>query len=232
MLDKMVFILTLTLVFSAFGSDEVQESDVHSENMVLIHETPQDLKVPAAVWDLLSEQPAPRLVFVPLRVELIEKTPGVLSRKTLEFQMPRGGGEVDLSHYVKEKQGSFYVDFDFVKNVLPENLRVFFISQNRKRKLDGVIHGSGCKSFYDVKNHLLKSSKNGGLLVNTTRMRHLSVLGGTFLFAANVGKEVHLTQVTFKDSKNRKYFCDPKSAKSPSVKNGEKEMNDESAEGL
>jgi hypothetical protein len=162
-------------------------------------------------------------------IELKEKNPGVLREKDISIQFPRGGGEVDLAQYVNDKQGSFFLRFDFEKaNNMEINQKIFFISQNRKRKLDGIIHGSGCKSFFNVKAYVSKMNDKEGILLNTTQLRHLSVLGGTFLFA-NVGPhEIRMAQITFKDSKHPQYFCEPTPKKTPA----EKEMTDESAESL
>lgn len=199
--------------------------------VVNVTESPEDLMVPSEVWDLLSEEEKPHLVFVPMAVQLVEKTPGVLKEKDITFQFPRGGGAIDLSRYVNDIQGSFYVKFEF--EPLPEAIeatqKIYFISQNRKRKLDGEILGSGCNSFFDVKPYVTSVNAKSGILVNTTRMRHLSVLGGTFLFANVSGKNIRLAQVTFTDKKevNSKYFCEHVSKISTSGKG-----SDEPAESL
>jgi hypothetical protein len=46
--------------------------------------------------------------------------------------------------------------------------------------------------------------------VNKTRNRHLTLLGGTFVFSVNDGKQMRISQVTFTDSRNPEYFCGEK----------------------
>jgi hypothetical protein len=197
---------------------------------LVVRESPAEIMIPSKIWDLIyaDEKSKPRVVFAPVKLQMKERNPGILTQEEVIIQFPRGGGEVDLSQFVTEKRGSFFVNFTFEKGGAPESSYVFFVSRNRKRKVDGMILGSGCKSFYDVKTYLGKTDKQGGILVNTTRLRHLSVLGGSFVFANVTGKEVRLAQVSFKDSKNPKYFCEVKST--PSQKS--EEAKDESAEGL
>ncbi len=47
-----------------------------------------------------------------------------------------------------------------------------------------------------------------GLKVNSTQDRYLSVLGGSFLFAAEKGVDVHLAQVRFTNSQQPQFFCE------------------------
>ncbi len=187
---------------------------------IQVRQSPDEIMIPGSIWEHIysDEKNKPHLTFVPLRVQMREKNPGVLSQEVSVIQLPRGGGEIDLSHFVKDKKGSFFVQFTFDKNVSPEKSFVYFVSRNRKRKVDGEILGSGCKSYYDIKKYIAKTDKAGGILLNTTRLRHLSVLGGTFIFANVIGKEVRLSQVTFTDSKNAKYFCDTKAEVKPEAK--------------
>lgn len=189
---------------------EIEDIVEEEPGAIQVRETPSEVMIPSSIWDHIYSDPQskPHLTFVPLKIQLKEKNPGILSKEEIVIQLPRGGGEIDLSQFVKTKQGSFFVQFLFDQKVSAEKSFIYFVSRNRKRKVDGEILGSGCKSYFDVKQYLTKAEKTGGLLLNTTRLRHLSVLGGTFVFAHVIGKEVRLSQVTFRDSKNLKYFCE------------------------
>lgn len=192
---------------------------VEEKGTISVHEAPGEVLIPSKIWDIVfhGEQVKPRLIFVPIRLRLKQKNPEILSQELLTFQFPRGGGELDLSQFVRDKRGSFYVDFEFEHDKSPETSYVFFVSHSRKRKVENEIWGSGCRSFYQIGNYLKMVGKKGGLLVNTTRFRHLSVLGGSFVFVNITGKEVRLAQITFKDSKNSQFFCPQTDPKSPSA---------------
>lgn len=240
-----MIILKLAILFSSFGFAQhggheasgaqgpekvapvIEIEDVVEEEpgAIQVRETPSEVMIPSSLWEQIYSDPQskPHLTFVPLKVQLKEKNSGILTKEEIVIQLPRGGGEIDLAQFVKTKQGSFYVKFYFDQKVSAEKSFVYFVSRNRKRRVDGELLGSGCRSYFDVKNYLTKSEKTGGLLLNTTRLRHLSVLGGTFVFAHVIGKEVRLSQITFKDSKNPKYFCESKPG-------GNSKNNDEKAE--
>jgi hypothetical protein len=209
----------------------VEEEAAPEPGALIIRESPAEIMIPSRIWDLIysDEKNKPRVVFSPVRLQMKERNSGVLTQENINIQFPRGGGEVDLAQFVTDKRGSFFVNFKFENGNTPESSYVFFVSRNRKRRVDGSILGSGCKSFHEIKNYLGKVDKEGGILVNTTRLRHLSVLGGSFVFANVTGKEVRLAQISFKDSKNPKYFCD--AVQSTDSKNSE-EASDESIEGL
>lgn len=177
-----------------------------SEITVIDHA--DDIKVPSSIWSHIVTDKRPNLVFSSIKVILTEKTKGVLSQPQVKIQFPRGGGEVDLSKYVTDKQGTFFVQFELEEEVSNEFFYLFFVSQNKKRKLENQIYGSGCKNYYDIKKYFLDVNGKNGIEVNTTRNRHLSVLGGNFIFASVVGKDIKLTQVTFSDSNNSEYFCE------------------------
>jgi hypothetical protein len=203
------------------GAHEHEVAPAHEETPAPDHESapvdytemriidsPEEIKVPISLWNLLSEEARPTLIFVPVAVILTEKNPGVLKQSPVKIVFPRGGGAVDLAQFINNKQGSFYVKFEFEQDSPKEAQGfIFFVSQARKRKIDGEVFGSGCKKFMDIHKGLALASKSQGILVNTTRSRHLSVLGGNFIFASVLRKEIRLAQVSFKDSSHPEYFC-------------------------
>lgn len=182
-----------------------------SFNLIKITDNPDDILVPTQIFEQIFTEAKAHLVFVPVSVSLIEKNPGILKEPKLKIQFPRGGGAVDLSQFTTGKAGSFFVSFRYEPSAPKGAVKIFYVSRGRKRKLDGEVHGAGCKTFMDVTKGVLEFSKKGGLLVNTTRLRHLSVLGGHFVFATILGKEIHLSQVSFTDATHPEYFCDTKS---------------------
>lgn len=149
-------------------------------------------------------------VFNEVKVLLTEKNPGIIRDKSVTLAFARGGGEIDLAQYVTENQGSFYVGFEFPEMEETEIKKVLFISHARKRKIDNQIFGAGCNEFYDITARFLKEMKGEGIKVNTTRKRHVSVLGGTFVISAQKGKQHYVTQVTFNDSSSPQLLCQVK----------------------
>lgn len=187
--------LFFVLTFSSWTQAKVYE----------MSESGSDIKVPIQIWDQFGPVGGKDSVsFSVVKVRLVEKTPGVLVEPEVEIKFPRGGGEIDLADFVKAQQGTFRVFFDLEDEGTGDQMRAYFISRARKRKLDGEVWGAGCNKYMDIKKFILGEGKTKGIEVNTTRSRHDSVLGGTFFFSS--GHQV--TQVTFKDSQQSHLFCD------------------------
>lgn len=180
-----------------------------------ITDNPEDIKVPAQMWDLIGSEKKSQLIFVPVTLVLTEKNPGILKQSPTRLTFPRGGGEIDLSRFLTGRPGSFYVKFIFDPHKAKDSSKVFFVSQTRKRKIDGEVFGTGCKKFLEISHGLDKVSKGEGILVNTTRSRHVTVLGGSFVFASVQNRDIRLSQVTFKDSNHPEYFCEMKKNEAP-----------------
>lgn len=190
---------------------------------VKISEFTDDITIPSKAWDLLEfkspeaassgghpAEPAAankNLVFAEITVILVQKNPGIIKGEAVKISLPKGGGNIDLSHFVSEKKGTFYVGFEFPQFENATAKKIVFISGTKKRKIGGQIFGAGCNQYFDISDKFLKEMKGEGIKVNTTQERYLSVLGGTFLFAAKKDNETHMAQVTFKNSQFPYLFC-------------------------
>lgn len=196
---------------------------------VSVSEIPKDIHVPLKMWEVLAKdagggkeaekkgeaegEGAARedsYVFSEVNVILKEKNPGIIRDGAVKIALPRGGGEIDLSHYVLDNQGSFYVSFDFPAFADATGKKVLFISHSRKRKINDQIFGSGCHAFFDITRKFLQDMGKEGLKVNTTRNRHVSVLAGSFILMAKKAGQSYITQVTFTDSGNKNLLCPEK----------------------
>jgi hypothetical protein len=168
-------------------------------------ETPNDFKIPAELWKKIDETAGKdTLTYVPIKVKLVEKNPDVLVDSEVNYQFPKGGGEIDLSQVIKDQQqGTFRVSFDLSGFENSENVQVFYVSKARKRRLQDELWGVGCNKYMDVTSFVKKKMTKDGLEVNTTKLRHLTVLGGHFIFVL----KNQITQVTFTDSTHPDYFC-------------------------
>lgn len=202
------FLLLIGLIMSGcFGDHE--DSAEHAEKITMA-EAASDLSVPAELWAKISPGPlkANTAAFMPIKLILKEKTKGVLTSPVIEFEFPKGGGEVDIGKYINtQTRGTFYVKFDFDGFKSPETLKAFFLSQTRKQKLDQEVIGLGCKTFADLTENLIKLNGKDGMAMNTTDGRHTIALGGTFFFSYEEKKQTLVTQVTIKDSSRPTFFC-------------------------
>jgi hypothetical protein len=174
---------------------------------IRITDNAEDIQVPSKVWDILFKDSKSHLLFDNINVLLRDKNSGVLKESPVRIQFPRGGGSIDLSQYTSGKQGSFYVSFEFNSDYPKENLKYFYVSRARKRRVDGEILGSGCNKVLEIHEGLMKLQEKDGLLVNTTRARHVSLLSGSFVFANIQAKDVKIAQISFTDSTHPDLIC-------------------------
>lgn len=215
------FLSAFLLVLSACSAREGYQSESYSE--IKVEDLANDIRIPTRAWDLLegkAEEPAEtgehesavtpnkEFVFAEIVVFLKEKNPGVLRSPAIKILLPRGGGEIDLADYMGISPGTFFVGFEFPEFTEATEKKVLFVSRARKRRVDEVVFGAGCNQFFDISKKFFEQMKSEGVKVNTTRERHLSVLGGTFLFSAIKGNTVYVSQVSFTDSKHTHLFCE------------------------
>jgi len=146
-------------------------------------------------------------VFSPIRVYLVEKNQGILTKGNTEIILPAGGGEIDLSDFVQAKNGSFYFAAEFLPKLEKVERKVFFLSGARERDIQGERFGAGCHTYFDVSSAFNKAVSREGFLVNTTDGRHISALAGTFFFAAAHEGKLYLASLIVKDSVRRKLQC-------------------------
>lgn len=148
-----------------------------------------------------------QIIFVPLKVELTQKNEGVLKAEKFVIELPRGGGQIDLSQWTTEENGTFYIKFSMSDVEKAEQQKVFFLSQARKRKIGDELLGMGCNKFVQLGQPYFKAMKEHGLALNTTRNRHLSVSGGRWIFVAQDHGKTYLSHVTITDTNQKELFC-------------------------
>lgn len=164
---------------------------------------------PAAAGAEAATEPGAGVLFMPVDVTLTEKNPGVLKQSSVRIHLPRGGGSIDLAKYLDDQAGSFFVSFAWPEASDPKEVQSWFVSRARKRRLDNELWGAGCNKFFRITSGLQKALAGGGLKANTTRNRHLTVLGGHFLFATRRDSQTNfLAQVTFTDSRHKNLLCE------------------------
>ena len=218
-----VFLFLILINFSCSKSNDHEESfDLKN----VVREQGADFLVPSQLWDLLIIYDAKEeefrklkkvnedetlknvsLVYAPISLTLIEKNPQVLTHARIKVEFPKGGGTLDLSKYVGEKKGSFYLKFEHEGLKKASAFGYTFLSNAKKRNVDGQVVGSGCNVFFELGNEFIKKNLDQGITLNTTKNIHSTVLGGRFVFSWFFEKNLYVSQVHFVDSKNPSLFC-------------------------
>lgn len=194
----------------------------------LVRDTPLDFKMPTKLWDIIfasknsdqkdgghdkkeehggGEKTDTLVVWLPVEVLFTAKRGGILAHDSVQYNLPRGGGTLDLSKITTGDKGTFYLKFNLKEFTNPSALRVYFVSNAKKRRVESDIFGAGCNVYFDVTNSFQKLNSGDGIKFNITNNRHISALGGHFIFAQTDKDKVYLSQVEFNDSKNRDYLC-------------------------
>jgi hypothetical protein len=146
-------------------------------------------------------------VFAPLKIFLVEKNKGILTRGNTQITFGPGGGEMDLQDFVQERNGSFSMVAEFVPELEGAQTHVYFLSNSVIRHHDKEILGSGCDTYFDVTSAFAKAAKLDGFLINTTDNRHISALAGTYFFASVHEHSLYLASLVIRDSIQHKLQC-------------------------
>ncbi len=199
------------LVAGLLGCTQNDFFQYSEDDVMVVESLPQDFPVPDHIWnktlpqDALEKQKS--IAYTSARVVLKEKNIGILKDPLTVLEFPRGGGEIDLSRVTTGNPGTFYVKIEVPELAKAKNKKVFFISQSRKRRIEGEILGSGCKRLLDITGDFLAAQDEMGIKVNTTQYRHLSLLGGHFIILGELEQNWMITQVTFFDPNQPKLQC-------------------------
>ncbi len=142
-----------------------------------------------------------------IQVYLVEKTPGVLNNKNYKFEYGPGGGELDLADYVNaKKHGTFYLAFQADPQEIGE-MKVWYLSNARTRKMGVGTVGSGCQSFFDITDYFNKEMKDKGFVVNSTDQRYVSALAGQYFINIKGEKRVSIGTIDVIDSRYKNLLC-------------------------
>ncbi len=149
--------------------------------------------------------------FAPLKVYLVEKNRGVLHGINHEIVFGPGGGELDLQDFVEDRKGSFYFAVEFMPDVPVAKAslgrKIFFMSNSVRRHNKTETIGNGCHNYYDITSSFDAAMKTDGYALNTTDLRHVSALAGTFFFVMKNEGKLEIAQLTIKDSSHRALQC-------------------------
>lgn len=158
-----------------------------------------------------SKTIAPVYLFMPLEVQFVTLTKGVLKTPNMIFKLPKGGGSIDLKDVIAG-DGSFYMrfpneQFENMSEFRVDLLGLFYISNSPSKKIDGETFGLGCGKMIDLKKSFSNLQEHKFLKLNTTDLRYLFVAAGRYVFIFKQASKVYLTQLTITDSRYYKELC-------------------------
>ena len=188
--------------------------------------------VPTKLWDMVEEQynttgvdeysegldrkktklDPPKKVF-DVKVNLIEKNKGSLGGINYQLDFGASGNFLDLKDYLNaDKPGSFFFDIQLLPEIEVEgkprpSFKIFHLSNSKKLKINGEIHGNGCGEFRDITSFFFQQKKKGGILVSGKSARHISLLAGTFVFVAVDSETLYFSSLTVTDSRYLNFTC-------------------------
>lgn len=189
-------------------------------------------KIPTKLWDMVEAQynitgideysegmdrkktklDPPKKVFS-VKVNLIEKNAGSLGGVNYQLDFGSSGNYLDLKEFLNEdKPGSFFFDIELLPEIefegkAKKSFRIFHLSNSKKLKISGEVHGNGCNEFRDITSFYLKQKKKGGFLVSGKSARHISLLAGTFVFVVVDNETLYFSSLTVTDSRYLNYTC-------------------------
>ena len=147
-----------------------------------------------------------------IKVYLNDNNLGSLS-STVKFDMSRGGGTIDLKEYVTNVKTKFNVkitvDSPEIKNFSDnnKNLRVYFFSNAKERKIKKEKYGAGCDNYMNVTKFYKETLSENGIQVSVNNLQYISLLAGTFYMYYPKNDEFYLGSLTFTDSRYPKLLC-------------------------
>ncbi len=198
-------ILFVSCIFFLTGCGKKDSYKSENATIYKAEELPADLKVPLVMWEFFDNLDG--FIFTESKLWLKEKNSGVLRNDAMAIEFPKGGGEVNFSSLRGKENGSFFLGMEMAEFAEASMVKVLFISHAKKRRIDGEIWGSGCNKVLDITEEFMKAMKGSGLKLNTTRDRHLTVAGGTFILAATKDGQNFISQITIKDSEKMDLAC-------------------------
>ncbi len=156
-------------------------------NSELSQRLPTAPVVPVDLVSLIKGEKVDAFIPLKLGLELKPGRIGALDSRHM-IHTPVFGGRVDLASYIKRGQGSFFIQVSLsdLRGEIPEINKVYFVSHTKKFDSEERPNGLGCDKFFDVTTFVATKMMDAALEVFVNDLRHLTLLGGTFLFVAKV----------------------------------------------
>lgn len=205
-------------IFLFFISGCFKSQTLPPMQRVEVQTVAKEVKIPKIIMTNLEEELtkesktiAPIYLFMPIEVQFNEASSGVLKHPHIRFNLPKGGGSLDLKNIISST-GSFYMSFppeqfeDASENT-PNLLHLYYISNSPIKKIDGENFGLGCGKIIDLKKSFDKLQESYFLKLNTSGLRYLYVTAGRYIFVFKQSLKVYMTQLTITDSRYNDELC-------------------------
>lgn len=202
------------LICILFLSGCLKEKKTVEVSTVQIKDLAREVQIPKQIMvqiedELMAETTSfsPQYILMPLQIQFTSVSENVLAKPILRYELPKGGGDVDLNNVVTG-DGSFYMSFPKEQfESLPELSHLYFVSNSPTRSIDGENFGMGCGKLVDLKKSFGKLQKEDFLKLNTTELRYLPVITGRYVLVFRQGNQINLTQLTITDSRYTSELC-------------------------
>lgn len=146
--------------------------------------------------------------YMSLKVFLKEEDKGVLGGKNLALEFGLGGGELDFSRFLKKPRKSFSLSIVLDEQIgVKDTLKVYFLSNGKKQKISGLEWGAGCNKYLDITGYYWKRLSRKGISTNTSSLRYLHLLSGSYFFVLNKNNALYLAQLKITDSRYKEVYC-------------------------
>ncbi len=191
-----------------------KSSDSGSVETIEVRVVAKEVQIPKILMSDLeneitsdSKTIAPVYMFIPLQVQFSELNDGVLKSPVMRFNLPKGGGNIDLKDVVTGV-GSFYLSFPADQfEGKAELIHLYYISNSPVKKIENENFGLGCGRMIDLKKSFGKLQKPDFLKLNTSEQRYLYVTSGRFVFVFKESSRIYMAQLTISDSRYLKELC-------------------------
>jgi hypothetical protein len=209
-------LFVVLLICSVLFLSACHLKDYKSNKTVLeITEIAEEQQIPKAILQQLDEElkeefktTPPLYSFMPINVAFLQKQEEVLKQPHIQYNLPKGGGEIDMRDVVSG-EGSFYMYFpeEQFKNTEMELLHLFFVSNSPQTKINNEQFGLGCGKWNDLKSKFKNLQRSEYLKLNTNDLRYLKVIAGTYVFVFKQARNLYLTQLTITNSRYTESLC-------------------------
>lgn len=152
--------------------------------------------------------------FLDVKALLYDDLKGQLINST-SLMMPRGGGVADLKEVLPEINKLWFrlkielSSKDIKEDILSSKFfKVFFVSNQKKRRLDYTNYGMGCNKYVDITPYFKKIIAKNGMVLPFKEQKYISVVGGAFIFAYAKEENLYLGSFGVYDSRYPDIQCD------------------------
>jgi hypothetical protein len=225
----LVFVAVVMASISLFASEPKTTLEAEARNQVRISRTDKSIELPASLVKKIKEdfldyqkklkvevaeqnrEHLNKLIrrYLSIEVEIWSES-GLISRPIL-FEIPKGGGVIDFQSIIPAVPGKFNLKVKLKKNSEDisgsEAIKVYFVSNSHKRKIDKEEFGNGCDSYYVVTSYFKNQLSSGNSLFFTKEQRYLSFLAGTYVFTLVAQDEINIATVSFEDARFPNLQC-------------------------